>query len=154
MRNQVLLAALLFTFATIGFAQDNPLPEYGDEIELKDVKKVYITSEELASRKLIIWQLNREKKAGLEIVNAPDEADVILEYKVMSSTEARGRQRSHYLRSELIAYRFTEQKRKRILWSDDETYEQSGSMALSRPNEVNLTAHFVKAVRKARGEKK
>jgi hypothetical protein len=153
MKRRILLVALLAALFTIPLlAQD--LPEYGDASELKEVKKVYVTSEELDSRKLILWQLKRDKGTALEMVNTADDADVILEYKVMSSTEARGRQSSHYMRSELVAYRLTEGKRRRILWSDDETYEQSGGMAMSRPNEVNLTMHFVKAVRKARGEKK
>jgi hypothetical protein len=50
------------------------------------------------------------------------------------------------MRSQLTAY--VQKERKRILWQDDETYEESGGFSLSRPNELNLAKNFLKALKK------
>jgi hypothetical protein len=121
------------------------LPEYGDIAELKDKQRVYVASSEQQSRKYIVNLL----KKNYIVVGSPDEAEFFLAYEVKSSTEARGRQRSHYLRSEMIAYTLNGD-RKRILWSDDETYEESRGFSFSAPNEFNLTRNFLKAVKKAK----
>lgn len=121
------------------------LPEYGDINELKDKQRVYVASEEQASRKYIVNLL----KKNFTIVNSPEEAEFFLVYEVKASTESRGRQRSHYKRSEMTAYTLKGERR-RILWSDDETFEQSGWMATSAPNEYNLTKNFLKALKKAK----
>lgn len=122
------------------------LPEYGDIAELQDKQKVYVASEEQASRKYIVNLL----KKNFTIVDSPEEAEFFLLYEVKASTESRGLQRSHYKRSEMMAYTLTDKGRKRILWSEDETSEQRGRMMYSAPNEYNLTKNFLKALKKAK----
>src|ERR1041384_3816542 len=126
MKRSILLLAALSLLAISVVAQDQDLPEYGDSPELKDKQKVYVTTEDRAwndSRAMIVAELKRYK--GLQVVNSPDDADLFLVYSVKATTEERGRQPSHYMRSNLTAYALTEKHRKRILWSKDETYEES-----------------------------
>lgn len=135
---KILLTCLLLLAQT-------ELPEYGDITELKDKQHVYVASEEQASRKYIVNLL----KKNFIVVNSPEEAEFFLTYEVKASTESRGRQPSHYIRSEMVAYTLRAQ-RKRILWSDDETWEQSRGFSFSAPNEYNLTKNFLKALKKAK----
>lgn len=134
---KILLTLLLL------FAQTD-LPEYGDLSELKGKQKVYVAADEQASRNYIVKMLQKD----FTVVNSPEEAEFFLLYEVKASTESRGRQPSHYKRSEMVAYTLAD-KRKRILWSEDETWEQRGRMAYSAPNEYNLTKNFLKALKKA-----
>jgi hypothetical protein len=137
----IIISALSCIYA---FSQD--LPEYGEINELAGKQKVYVASEEQASRKYIVNLLKKD----FTVVNSPEEAEFFLTYEVKASTESRGRQPSHYKRSEMVAYTLTNKQRKRILWSDDETFEQRGVMAFSAPNEYNLTKNFLKALKKAK----
>jgi hypothetical protein len=118
------------------------LPEYGELSELRGKTKVFIYADSPGSRKLIASEIKKQ----FQSVDSPDNADFILLYEVKASTEDRGRQRSHYMRSQLTAY--VQKERKRILWQDDETYEESGGFSLSRPNELNLAKNFLKALKK------
>ena len=139
--------SLVLLFAV--YLQD--LPTYGKSEELRDLRLVYVTSDEPDSRQLVLSIL--KKYEGLKIVDSPEEAEFILECVVKASTESLGRRRSHYLRTLMTAYKLDGGK-KRILWTENETYEETGGMAFSRPNEVNLARHFVSMLKKMRGEKK
>jgi hypothetical protein len=154
MKILLLAFALAFPFSqeTNKRPIDPSLPVYGESSELKDLRKVYVTSEEPDSRKRILDVLR--KYAGLTIVNSPDDAEFILECTVKASTESRGRQRSHYLRTLLTAYTTEASGRRRILWTENETYEEQSGFSFSRPNEVNLARHFVDMLKKLRGEKR
>ena len=136
---KILLTLLLL------FAQTD-LPEYGEITELKDNLKVYLATESPSSRKLIIKALDKK----FTVVSSPDDAEFFLTYDVEASTESRGLQRSHYMRSRMLAYTLTEKGRKRILWSDDETWESRGGMTFTAPNEWNLAKNFIKALKKAK----
>lgn len=100
------------------------------------------------SRDLITSVLG--KYEGVRIVYSPEEAEFFIECAVKSSTESKGRQRSHYLRQQMTAFTLDESGRKRILWYENETYEESGGISFSRPNEVNLAMHFVSMMKKLR----
>lgn len=141
------MKTLLLILALTVAVQDK-LPVYGSIDALRGLRKVYVTSDEPSSRDLILKEL--KKYEGLTVVNSPDDAEFVLECTVKSSTESRGRQRSHYLRTQLVAYTLNENERKTIHWSDNETYEETSGMAFSRPNEVNLTRHFIRALKKLR----
>jgi hypothetical protein len=131
---------------------DNALPSYGSPQELLKLRYVYVTSDEPGSRQLIINEF--KKYEGLSVVSSPGDAEFVLECIVKSSTEARGRQPSHYLRTLLTAYRIDDEGGKRVLWTENETYEEQNGLSFSRPNEVNLARHFITMLRKMRGEKK
>ena len=127
------------------------LPVYGSSSELRSLRSVYVTSDEPSSRDLVLSVIR--KYAALRVVNSPEDAEFILECTVKASTESRGRQPSHYLRTLLTAYTIDEEGRKRILWTENETYEERNGFSFSRPNEVNLARHFVELLKKLRGEK-
>lgn len=118
------------------------LPEYGDIAELQDKQKVYIASEEHASRKYIANLL----KKNFTVVDSPDDAEFYLLYEVKASTESLG-VRYHYQRSEMIAYTL-KGDRKRILWADDETFEPRKGFGAR--NEYNLIKNFLKALKDAK----
>lgn len=141
MKTLLLILALTTPF------QDK-LPVYGSIDALRDLRKVYVTSDEPSSRELILKEL--KKYDGLTVVNSPDDAEFVLECEVKSSTESRGRQPSHYLRTLLTAYTLDPKGRKTIHWTENETYEERDGFAFSRPNEVNLARHFVSALKKLR----
>jgi len=143
MRLKTISLLLITLLTSTVLAQE--LPEYGQITELQGKQKVYIAAESVSSRKIIANELKKQ----FILVDSPDEAEFILLYTVESSTESLGRRRSHYMRSQLTAYVQTE-KRKRILWQDDETYEESSGFSLSRPNEMNLAKNFLKALKKAK----
>jgi len=131
---------------------DPSLPVYGSFNELRDKHKVYVTADEINSRDFV--RLVFKKYEGLQIVNDPSDADFILLCETRSSTESRGRQSSHYLRTQLTAYTVADTGQHRILWQEDETYEEANGFSFSRPNEVNLAMHFIAALKDLRGEKK
>lgn len=137
---------LLILALTVAF-QDK-LPIYGSLDGLRDFRKVYVTSDEPTSRDLILREL--KKYDGLTVVDSPDNAEFVLECVVKSSTESRGLQPAHYLRTLLTAYTLDASGRKTIHWTENETYEERNGMSFSRPNEVNLTRHFVSALKKMR----
>ncbi len=127
----LLLAACL---ALTAFAQEGPLPEYGDVSELSGKGKVYVTAELAESRKNILRELAKYK--ALEVVDSPDDAEFLLLFT--SRTDAPV--------SKLSAVVIQPGGRRRVLWEEDE--HQS---AISKPNSVNLTRKFIKALKKVRG---
>lgn len=129
---------LLFTF-------QQELPEYGNISELKDKQKVYLATDSTDARNMILKEL---KKSSLTVVSSPDVAEFILEYKVIRTAEHPGPVGSlAYSVSEMTAYTKKEQQR-RILWS--KTEDDAG---LAKPNEINLTRNFIKALKKAVNKK-
>jgi hypothetical protein len=52
-----------------------------------------------------------------------------------------------------MAYVKTEKGRKRVLWSEDETREAKAGFITGALNEYNLMKHFIKVLKKVRGEK-
>jgi hypothetical protein len=152
MKSLIVATALALAFLPTAHAQDQTLPEYGDQSELKEKHKVYVAADDPDSRKLILGVL--KKYDGLTVVTSPDDAEFVLAYEVKASTENRGLQTSHYMRSQMMAYTLTEKGRKRLLWSENETWDERGGLTFTRPNEYNLTNHFVHLMKKLRGEKK
>lgn len=139
---------LLLAIALTSLFQDSKLPVYGSLDTLRDARKVYVTADEPTSRDHILKEL--KKYDGLTVVNSPDDAEFILECTVKASTESRGRQRSHYLRTLLTAYTLKADGQKVIHWTENETYEERSGLSFSRPNEVNLARHFISALKKLR----
>jgi hypothetical protein len=127
------------------------MPEYGSVSELQDRRRAYVFADDPDSLNLLIGVLKKYK--GIELVASPDDAQFFITYMVKASTESLGRQRSHYLRSQLLVTVPSESRRTRIVWFENETYEETGGLSFSRPNEMNLALHLIKALKKLRGEK-
>lgn len=117
------------------------LPEYGDISELKELQKVYLNADSTDARKMILKELT---KSPFTVVNSPDEAEFVLEYKIIRTGEHPGPAGPRsYSVSEMTAY--VKKERKRILWS--KTEDDAG---LAKPNEINLTRNFIKALKKSK----
>ena len=141
LRDGLALVVLVTLLCLTTSAQDNTLPEYGDISELKDSSKVYVTSDIADARSRIIKEL--KKYAGLVVVNSPDGADFMLTYKVIS-------QNDYSITSQMSASTKKAGGRTRILWEESES---AGIQHIGKPNSVNLTRHFLKDIKKSRGEK-
>jgi preprotein translocase subunit SecF len=78
MKKFILLVALIFVFSTVSFAQ---IFEDGKPADLKNLKKVYITSDVTSlDYKQIRAEIKRAKIPGLKIVNSAEAADFSLIY--------------------------------------------------------------------------
>lgn len=148
----VLLAMLGGSTSPVPARGVDGLPEYGTVDELIGKTKVFVVADSTNSRKMIANTIERGKR--FEVVNSPDEAEFTLIYTVESSTESLGRRPSHYMRSQMKAVITSVSGRKRIVWSDDEDYEQTNGMSFSRPNEMNLIMNLHKALKKLEQPKK
>jgi hypothetical protein len=142
-----IIALLLLLAASAVTVSQEQLPEYGDVSDLKAMQKVYLSADSTDARKMILKELR--KYPSLSVANSPDEAEFILEFKVLRHEDASpgilGNLATTY--AEMTAYIRKEQRR-RIAWS--KTQDDAG---VSRPNEVNLTRNFLKELKKARGTK-
>jgi len=127
-------------------AQDNNLPEYGDIADIKDLQKVYLVADSTDARNLILKEM--KKYPSLIVVNSPNEAEFFLEYKVLRQEESSSGLKIPITTSEMIVYT-SKNKNRRIAWSKTEN-----DAGISRPNEVNLTRSFIKALKKIRDGKK
>ncbi|MDQ1639537.1 MAG: hypothetical protein QOF62_2876 [Pyrinomonadaceae bacterium] len=136
----VLLTSLVFPI----FAQDNNLPEYGDIADVKNLQKVYLSADSTNARKLILSEL--KKYPALSVVSSPEEAEYFIEYKILRQETGQTSLNITVDTSEMVVYMLRD-KRRRVVWSKTQI---SG---ITRPNEVNLTRNFLKALKKARSEK-
>jgi len=91
-----------------------------------------------------------KKYPSLNVVNSPDEAEFYIEYKVLRHEDASTGVFVHppITTSEMTAF-ILHDKRRRVAWS--KTQDDAG---ISRPNEINLTRNFLKALKKATSEKR
>ncbi|HYX71752.1 MAG TPA: hypothetical protein VE732_03205 [Nitrososphaera sp.] len=148
MHSFAIVSALIVVLLIPAFAQDNNLPEYGDISDLKTLQKVYLTADSTDSRNLILKEL--KKYPALSIVSSPEEAEFFIEYRVLRHQDTQtGIIKGPPITFSEMAVFTLKDKRRRIAWS--KTEDDAG---ISRPNEMNLTRNFIKALKKARGEKK
>ena len=145
MRNSIIALILLASLVIPIFAQDNSLPEYGDIADITKLPKVYLTADSTNARKLILNEL--KKYPSLSVVNSPDEADYFIEYKILRQETGQTSLNITVDTSEMVVYTLSN-KRRRVAWSKTQI---SG---ITRPNEVNLTRNFLKALKKARSGSK
>ena len=96
------------------------------------------------TRKLILSEL--KKYPGLNVVSSPEEAEYFIEYKILRQETGPTSLNITVDTSEMVVYLLID-KRRRVAWSKTQI---SG---ITRPNEVNLTRNYIKALKKARAEK-
>jgi hypothetical protein len=143
-RHSIITSVLLTSLLIPILGQDNNLPEYGDITDVKSLQKVYLIADSTNARKLILSEL--KKYPSLNVVNSPDEAEYFIEYKILRQETGQTSLNITVDTSEMVVY-VLRNKRRKVAWSKTQI---SG---ITRPNEVNLTRNFLKALKKARGEK-
>ncbi len=144
----------LLVFAHAVNAQEVVEPEVGTIDGLKDMHRVYVICEDDDLRAMIERMLSGY--TGVEVVSTPKTADFYLEFKNLTRDIAPGRGgREFAMKSQMRAFIVKPEDKSRVtMWTETETYEESGGMSFGASNEVNLTHHFINALQRARGEKK
>jgi hypothetical protein len=125
------------------------LPVYGTIADIKSYTRIYVYAEDAESRERIIKSLKDAPQ--LQIVGNPQEAQIILEYKVLSrdSNMDRG-DKDIRVKSQLSAIYINSGKRV-VAWSDTAEYTvlTSGGIGFrTQHNETKLTERFIKAMKK------
>ncbi|HST54109.1 MAG TPA: hypothetical protein VLJ61_19030 [Pyrinomonadaceae bacterium] len=168
--NYVLLLLLCLAAAVHGQVNDK-LPEYGTLSEVKDARKVYVHSEDLSSRELILKELANDKL--LEVVGKPEDAEFFIFYGrsfidngyssfggvfggVFGSvtTKSTSEFGEYYVikRGDKLE---TGGNRPRILWGKQNLIVVHGNAFFkSKLPAKEVTREFVKELKKAREEKK
>jgi hypothetical protein len=117
-------------------------PEYGSVQDMKDLRKVFVRSTDDDSRSTIMRLLAGYE--GVEIVNSPKVAEIILDYTILTRDVAANRGpyaqgASMALKSEMRAFVTKPDGTRVIAWTETETFDVTNGFSLGAPNEVNLT---------------
>jgi hypothetical protein len=132
------------------------LPEYGDISEIRKFRRVFVIADDIDSQNLMVNALRQYD--GLDVVGSPDRADLFVAFSqgsTATSVVLRGLfpgTIDHRTKAQFIVYYKSESGRSRIVWQETEDIQSSSGLTLSRPNEVNVIRHFIKALKKIRGE--
>ena len=132
------------------------LPEYGDISEIRKFRRVFVIADDIDSQNIMINALRQYD--GLDIVASPERADLFVAFtqgSTATSIVPRGLFAGtidHRTKAQFIVYYKSESGRSRIVWQETEDVQTSSGLTFSRPNEANVIRHFVKAIKKIRGE--
>lgn len=136
-------------------SSDN-LPEYGDISEIRKFRRVFVIADDIDSQNCMVNALRQYD--GLDVVASPERADLFVAFtqgSTATSIVPRGLFAGtidHRTKAQFIVYYKSESGRSRIVWQETEDIQTSSGMTFSRPNEVNVIRHFIKAMKKIRGE--
>ena len=163
---------LILVAATAGVAQiNNSAPEYGTLSDIKDMSRVYVYSDDLESRDLILQELSKESK--IQVVGKLEEAEFFIFYgrsffdtgyssfggifggvfgNVTTKNTAEVGEYYVLMRGDKLeggSYR------PRILWGKQNLRVIRGNALIkTKLPAKDVTRKFVKELQKARGEKK
>lgn len=132
------------------------LPEYGDISEIRKFRRVFVIADDIDSQNRMINALRRYD--GVDVVASPERAELFVAFTQASAATSvvlRGLfpgTIDHRTKAQFIVYYKSESGRSRIVWQETEDTQTSSGLTLSRPNEVNVIRHFIKAMKKIRGE--
>ena len=132
------------------------IPEYGDISEIRKMHRVFVIADDIDSQHLLINSL--QSYDGLQIVSSPDRAEIFFGFAQRSNATGVvfhglfAGTIDHRNKAQFIVYHKSKNGRSRIVWQETEDTESSSGLVLSRPNEVNVARHFIKALKKLRGE--
>lgn len=132
------------------------LPEYGDISEIRKFRRVFVIADDIDSQNIMINALRQYD--GLDVVASPERADVFVAFtqgSTATSIVPRGLFAGtidHRTKAQFVVYYKSESGRSRIVWQETEDIQTSSGLTFSRPNEVNVIRHFIKAMKKIRGE--
>lgn len=136
-------------------ASDN-LPEYGDISEIRKFRRVFVIADDIDSQNLMANALRQYD--GLDIVASPERADLFVAFtqgSTATSIVPRGLFAGtidHRTKAQFIVYYKSASGRSRIVWQETEDVQTSSGLTFSRPNEVNVIRHLIKAMKTTRGE--
>jgi hypothetical protein len=74
----LILCLFLLTPAAINAQQSSSVPEYGTLADIKEMRRVYVYSEDLKSRELIVKEISKDTL--LQVVGKPEEAEFFIFY--------------------------------------------------------------------------
>jgi hypothetical protein len=132
------------------------LPEYGHISEMRRMRRVYVVADDIDSQNLLVSALSEYE--GLQIVRSPDRAEVFIAFgQGAAATSLKlwgyGAGTIDYrTKAQFIVFYRTESGRPRIIFQETEDIQTSSGWTFSRPNEVNVSRHFIKELKKVRGE--
>lgn len=132
------------------------IPEYGNISEIRKMRHVFVIADDIDSQNLLVNSLRSYD--GLQIVSSPDRAEIFVGFTQGSSATGIVFQGlfpgtiDHRTKAQFIVYYKSTTGRSRIVWQETEDTQSSSGLVLSRPNEVNVAKHFIKALKKLRGE--
>lgn len=124
------------------------LPTYGSITDIKHFNRIYVFAEDAESRERIVKAFR--KAPQFQIIGSPQNAQIILEYKVLSRDRNmdRGNEDS-MVKSQLNAI-YVKSGKRVIAWSDTAQFRRllSGGIGFrSKHNESKLTERFIKAMK-------
>jgi len=137
-------------------APPDSLPEYGDISEIRKMRRVFVIADDIDSQNLLVNSLRSYD--GLQIVSSPDSAEIFVGFGQGSNATGvvvRGLFAGtidHRTKAQFIVFYRSDTGRPRIVWQETEDIQSSSGLVLSRPNEVNVSRHFIKALKRVRGE--
>ena len=118
------------------------------------MRRVYVVADDIDSQNLLANSLS--KYEGLQIVGSPDRAEVFVAFgqgSVATALKLRsGGIIDYRTKAQFIVFYRSESGRPRIVFQETEDIQTSSGWTFSRPNEVNVSRHFIKELRKVRGE--
>ncbi|HEX5873557.1 MAG TPA: hypothetical protein VFY60_02850 [Pyrinomonadaceae bacterium] len=132
------------------------LPEYGDISEIRKLRRVFVIADDIDSQSLMIKALRQYD--GLDVVSSPERAELFVAFTQASTATSmvlRGLfpgTINHRTKAQFVVYYKSDSGRSRIVWQETEEIQTSSGLTISRPNEVNVIRHFIKAMKKIRGE--
>lgn len=132
------------------------LPEYGHISEIRRMRRVYVVADDIDSQNLLVTSLS--KYEGIQIVGSPERAEIFIAFgqgSAATSLKLWGYAAGtidYRTKAQFIVFYRTETGRPRIVFQETEDIQTSSGWTFSRPNEVNVSRHFIKELRRARGE--
>jgi hypothetical protein len=117
---------------------------------------VFVIADDIDSQNIMVNALRQYD--GLDVVASPERADLFVAFtqgSTATSIVPRGLFAGtidHRTKAQFIVYYKSESGRSRIVWQETEDIQTSSGLTFSRPNEVNVIRHFIKAMKKIRGE--
>ena len=125
------------------------LPTYGKIEDIKDFHKVYVHADSEQSRQRILKALKDDK--DLEVVNDPAQAQIVLEYKVLSHDSSIEKGTRNINEKSQLQGLYVKDGKRIVAWSDTSEFAQSSEVIGFRTqySEIKLTERFIKVLKKA-----
>jgi hypothetical protein len=144
------------TATNVTTAPPDGLPEYGDISEIRRMHKVYVIADDIDSQRRLVGELAGYE--GVYAVGSPEEAEFFMAFgQKMEATSFVPRgffagTIDKNRKAQFIVYYRAPSGRHRIVHQETEDIQTSSGITFSRANEVNVVRHFIKAMKRERGE--
>jgi len=144
------------SLAEVKDVRNDNLPEYGDISEVRKFRRVFVIADDIDSQNLVINAL--QQYDGLDVVSSPDRAELFVAFSqgsTATSVVLRGLfpgTIDSRTKAQFVVYYKSASGRSRVVWQETEDIQTSSGLTFSRPNEVNVIRHFIKAMKKIRDQ--